>query len=151
MKTKQKKSVIPKEIIIVVLFFAGIIALALGVAYILNAPMNAYWNNQDKITADYEFHSYAVGMAGHVEYTHYTDGYTYIEDHSWWGSSTLGYRAYTDRNADGNVDIITEHGSGTTFFRMKRTLTREMDYSSDKQEFDDADKLLVELNKKYRK
>jgi hypothetical protein len=132
-----------------VLGLALIIIFLIGVIYLFNAPQSALWNNKDIIGNSYEFHSYSVGSGGHVEYMKYSDSTSYIEDHSWWGSDNMGYHTIIDRNGDGKADTITMHGSKGTYFRAKEVLVREEHYASNKKDFDDADRLIAELEKKY--
>ena len=133
---------------IVLGFFAVVIALAVAVGYGIQMPGNSICNNQDIVVeGQYEFHSYTVGI-GHMEYLKFADGKVMIEDHSPAGTETWGYRDYVDYG-DGKVDVITQHGSKIKYFKMKYILTRNADYGAHQDEFDEADELLRELNEKY--
>lgn len=138
-----------KEIAIVVGFFAVIIAAAVVVGYLINMPGNSLCNNQDMVVkGQYEFHSYTAG-AGHVEYLKFPDGKVMIQKHSSLGTKTWGYRDYIDYG-DGRVDVVTEHASEIKYYKMNHVLTRDADYTSNQKEFDEADRLLRELNEKYK-
>jgi len=125
--------------------WAGLISIIGGG---MKACNNA-WNNKSISNPGYKTESHALGLFGHVEFTTYSDGSHDVKIYP-----QLSHRYYSsqlnqDLDGDDKVDRIRQNGSEVRMNSLKKILTREYDYNTNKELFDEADKQLQNLILKY--
>lgn len=103
-------------------------------------------NNKEVKTESYFLGSRTKFPAGHIEYVRLKDGSETIIEFSRAGH--LG-PILISRNLDGDdeIDIIRENSSIS--YKLKKFLVREIDYPTNKEEFDEKNKLLLEERNRY--
>ena len=113
------------------------------------AGYNQIMNNRIINSPAYQTGSYATGIIGHVEYTKYSNGSQDVKEYPNFGYRMFSSEIHQDLNGDGLVDRIREEGPEFKMHRLSTILVRENDYLANKERFDQADKQLQELIKKY--
>ena len=130
-----------------------LIAVGVGLGMFLSGARgcNNLWNNKYIRTSAHETNSYATGLTGHVEYSRYADGSRDIKIYPGFGHRLFDSKLYQDLDGDGDVDRIRENNGGWKMNSLDRLSSKEVDYILDRDEFDEADKVLKELINKYGK
>ncbi len=110
---------------------------------------NNFLNNRTIDKPAYHTESQATGIAGHIEYTRYADNSQDVKIYPSWNHRYWSSELDQDLNGDGIVDRIRLDGPEFKMHRLTDLLVRAQDYSTSKEKFDEADKRLAELMKKY--
>lgn len=113
--------------------------------------LNNLCNNRTINKPSYETHSYATGLTGHIEYTKYHDGSKDVKIYPSLGHRLWDSELHQDLDGDGKIDRIRRQGAEWKMNRLSELLVRENDYLTNKKRFDEADKRLQELTRKYNK
>ncbi|MBM3200574.1 hypothetical protein FJZ53_06565 [Candidatus Woesearchaeota archaeon] len=134
MKTETKGG------LITLIAVVGIYAAAFGII----GGCNRYWNNKEIKKPGVHAVTNATGLLGHREYIRFDDGSEEVKVYHGLGHRSA--KSYTYYNTDGNdtVDRIRIQGSALSHNRLIDMLVRETDYQDNKEEFDKADKMLLE-------
>jgi hypothetical protein len=130
---------------IISLYFAGII----GAALLGARGCNMAFNNRTINKPAYHTESRATGLAGHVEYTRYSDGSQDVKIYPNLGHRLFGSELHQDLDGDGLVDRIRQDGPEWKMNRLNGILVRKHDYQANKERFDESDRQLQELTTEY--
>jgi hypothetical protein len=124
----------------------------LGMLVLTARGCNNLFNNRLIETNSSKTYSHSTEIIGHNEYTQFKDSSVELKVYP----GILGHRyasskLYTDLNNDGKVDKIRISGPEWKLHRLNKILVRDYDYNSNKDEFDNADKLLYDEKLGYNK
>jgi hypothetical protein len=128
---------------------ASIPIIILGSTTLLVRGCNKAYNNRTINAPSHHTVSYATGMLGHIEYTQYPNHNQEVKIYPGLGHRYVSSELHQDFNGDGLVDRIRIDGPEWKMNQLNDILDRTYDYAAHKQEFDNADKQLQELMKKY--
>lgn len=119
-------------------------------AIIISFGYHAYCNNWNETTDSYTAHSFAVGLGGHIEYVVYGSGMQDVKVYPSWGHRYTESTFYQDSNGDGLVDFIRINGPEYTYHSLEGAYERSEDYDAHREEFQEGDRILQNLMKKYK-
>ncbi len=126
-----------------------VIGSVVGCLALVGRSYNTVMNNRKIDSSAYKTVSYVKGMTGHLEYTKFFDGSQDVKIYPGLGHNLWDSEFHQDLNGDGLVDRVRRHGAEWKMHRLTELLVREYDYDKNKDRFDEADKQLQELMKKY--
>jgi hypothetical protein len=110
---------------------------------------NNAWNNKSIENPGYQTESKSLGLFGHTEFTRYYDGSYDVKTYPRLSHRYFDSQLDQDLNGDCLVDRIRQSGSEVRMNSLKKILTREKDYSTNRELFDKADSQLQDLIIKY--
>ena len=132
-----------------VLISAALLIIVLSIGSAIAYCVNYHYNVHTQKNAGYFFVSELRGIAGHVELAAYTGGGYEVKIYPSLGQQISSSVSYDDLNGDKKVDRIRINNSGLKAYSLDQLLVRRYDYEEHKKEFDEADKVLGDLIKKY--
>lgn len=110
---------------------------------------NRFNNNRVEKNQGYELYSRTVGISGHEEFVRYKDGSQEVKTYSGIGHRVFSSKLYRDLEGNNLVDQIRVQGGEIKMNKLTKLLIRELDYTTHKGEFNEADNKLLELKKRY--
>lgn len=127
------------ELLKVLIKCALLIGIGVGAGAGLHRGCNVHYNSYETRTPKYHTVSKATGIAEHIDYTKYADGTEEIRFSP--GIRINPEKIYFNSGKDNEVDRIRKHSNHTGKLEL---LVRDLDYETNKEEFDKADQLLLE-------
>jgi len=121
----------------------------LGISLLGVRGCDNIFNNRTIKKPSYEVNSYATGITGHVEYIKYANGAQDVKEYPGLAHRFFDSELHQDLNGDGLVDKIIQNGAEWKMNSLTEILVRQSDYEKNKERFDNADKKLQILMKKY--
>ncbi len=115
-------------------------AVAFGIA----GGCNRYWNNKEIKKPGVHAISRGTGLSGHKEYVRFSDGSEEVKVYHSLGHRSMRSYTYYNTNGDDSVDRIRVQGSVLSSNKLVDMLVRDTDYQENEEEFDKADKTLLE-------
>jgi hypothetical protein len=125
-----------------------LVVLVIGLITAVN--INSYFNDKVVTTNSSITHSYIIGYAGHVEFTKFNDNGYEIKTYPGYGHRFGHSKLYQDIDSDGSVDRIRINASEMKAHTLLAILVRKYDYREHQAEFDEADRSLADLIKKFK-